>query len=125
MARSSPLRVVFVFALLCALSVRLLTPPGWMPNLDGRGGAPLVICTGEGAHVVRLPDPDSHRRGGEDGHDLCAFAALTLGLVPPTVAFTAPRVLPATIAAMSAEDQIRFAPLWRRPQAARAPPSIT
>ncbi|HKR90011.1 MAG TPA: DUF2946 family protein [Phenylobacterium sp.] len=122
MTRSAPLRLAFLIALLCAVSLRLLTPPGWMPNLDGRSSAPLVICTGDGVHHVRSADPRSHDRASEDSHEVCAFAGLALERAPQVAVLAAPAAPPRTAAAPLPVDQVRTALRWRRPQAARAPP---
>lgn len=124
MARSSPWRLVFLIALLCAVGVRLLTPPGWMPNLDGAPGGPLVICTGDGVHAAPASDPTTHGHAGRSGHEVCPFGGFALGGAPHAIQLSAPLVLPRASATRLAEDQARIAPLWRRPQAARAPPLI-
>jgi hypothetical protein len=124
MTRSSPLRLAFLIALLCAVSLRLLTPPGWMPDLDARSGAPLVICTGAGVHPVRPADPASHGHAGKGSHEVCAFAGLALDAAPQVAILAAPLALAEAAAAPLPSDQVRIAPRWRRPQAARAPPRI-
>ncbi|HEX2815071.1 MAG TPA: hypothetical protein VHN39_01660, partial [Phenylobacterium sp.] len=43
-----------LFLLLAALLLRAATPPGWMPNPQGALGAPLIICTADGSHLVQL-----------------------------------------------------------------------
>lgn len=121
MMRSSPLRLAWLVALLCAVSLRLLTPPGWMPNLDGRAAGPLVICTGDGVQPAPPADPASHAHD-KRGHEVCAFAGYALDAAPHAAALVAPLASPQTAAAPRLADQNRIAPLWRRPQAARAPP---
>jgi hypothetical protein len=122
MTRSSPARLTFLIALLCAVGLRLLTPAGWMPNLDGHGGAPLVICTGDGVHTVPPADHGPHAPGGKEVHDVCAFAGFALGEAPHAAAFAAPEALAFSAAAPLPADQVRLAPTWRRSQAPRAPP---
>ena len=123
MTRSSPQRLAFLLALLCAVSLRLLTPPGWMPNLDDRSGAPLVICTGDGVHRARPADPAPNGHAGKGGaQEICAFAGFALDEAPQVAVVAAPLAPPQTAAAPLAVDQIWIAPLRRRPQAARAPP---
>lgn len=124
MIRHSHPRLVFFIALLCAVSLRLLSPPGWMPNLDGRSDAPLVICTGDGVHPVRPADPASHGHAGKGGHEVCAFAGLAFDAAPQVAILAAPLALPQAAAAPLPADQVRIAPRWRRSQAARAPPRI-
>jgi hypothetical protein len=122
MTRSSPARLAFLIALLCAVGLRLLTPAGWMPNLDGQGGAPLVICTGDGVHTVSPADHGPHAPAGKTAHEVCAFAGFALGEAPQTTVFGGPEALPVAAAAPLPADQVRLAPAWRRPQAPRAPP---
>jgi hypothetical protein len=124
MLRSSPVRLALIIALLCAVSLRLLTPPGWMPNLEGRAAGPLVICTSDGVHRGRPADPASHGHAEKGGHEVCAFAGLALDTAPQVAALAAPLGLSHAAAMPLPVDQIQRAPLWRRPQAARAPPLI-
>jgi hypothetical protein len=94
-----------------------------MPNFEAAATAPLVICTGDGSHARREADPGSHAPAGKDAHDVCAFADLTFDAAPPPAA---PPPEPVALAYSEAPrlpaDQARPAPVWRRPQAARAPP---
>jgi hypothetical protein len=122
MARPSPLRLAFLIALLCAVSLRLLTPPGWMPNLDGHAGGPLVICTGDGARTTSPAGSDAGHPLRKAAGEVCAFAGLALS-APPQPLAVAPTQEPAPAAARPLRaDQIRFAPAWRRAQSPRAPP---
>jgi len=121
MLRSSPLRLALLIVLLCAVSLRLLTPPGWMPNLDGRAASPLVICTGAGVQTAPS-DPASPGHFGKDGHELCPFAGLALNPPPHDDVVAIRTDSPEATAAFLLADQVGIAPLRRRPQAARAPP---
>lgn len=125
MTRSSPMRLAFLVALLCAVSLRLLTPPGWMPNLDGRGSAPLVICTGDGVHTIGPDGSDPHGHPGKAAHEVCAFAGLAFDTAPQAAAVVAPSAAPSAVQPLLPGHQARFAPAWRRPQAPRAPPILT
>jgi hypothetical protein len=122
MMRVSPGRLAFLIALLCAVSLRLLTPPGWMPNLDGQG-APLVICTGDGAHVMRPAGP-AHAPPGKASHEVCVFAGFALGAAPLVAAAVSSVAPPEPAALPLPAAQTRSAPSRRRPQAARAPPVL-
>ena len=124
MTRLSPLRLAFLVALLCAMSLRLLTPPGWMPNVAGRGSAPLVICTGDGVRLMTPADRDGHGHRGKPDHEVCAFAGFALGAAQPAAALAAPAHLPGAAAPTRPFDQGALAPTWRRPQAPRAPPVL-
>jgi len=72
---------IYAVLLLCALSVRLLVPTGFMPVQSDRGIV-ISLCTGEGAKTAVLHVPqsgDSSGKGDHHGHDHaapCAFAAL-------------------------------------------------
>lgn len=121
MTRPAPLRLVLLIALLCAVSLRLLTPPGWMPNIDGRAGGPLVICTADGTHAVPPADHGPHAPA-KTAHAVCAFAGLALGARPDPAAVAPPLAAPLAAAAPRLGHQVRLAPAWRRPQAPRAPP---
>ena len=123
MTRSSPLRLAFLIALLCAVGLRLLTPPGWVPNLDCRGGAPLVVCTGDGVHTLSpSSDPGAHHPAGKAAHETCAFAGLAFDAPADAALLAAPSVLPHAAQAPLPDDQAVLAQAWRRPQAPRAPP---
>lgn len=123
MTRSSPLRLAWLIALTCAVSLRLLTPPGWMPNLEGRGPAPLVICAGDGVHTVTAPaDPASPHPGGKTGHEVCAFAGLTVHTAAAAIAVAAPVAAPQALEARLSPARARPALDWRRPQSPRGPP---
>ena len=124
MTRSSPRRLAFLIALLCVVSLRLLTPPGWMPNFEAAATAPLVICTGDGSHARREADPGSHAPAGKLAHEVCAFADFTLDAAPPPASRPEPVALTYSETPPLPADQTRAAPAWRRPQAARAPPRL-
>jgi hypothetical protein len=116
-------RVLLLVALLCAVSLRLLCPPGWMPNFEGRPGALLVICTGDGVHTVR--DGGAHEPapvGGKQQHDRCAFSGVAFAPAG-SVTDLAPTAGPLQTAALFAPAGRRHSgPDWRRAQAPRAPP---
>jgi hypothetical protein len=122
MTPSSPLRLALFIALLCAVSLRLLTPPGWMPNLDSRTAGPLVICTGDGVQRGQPADPAFHGHAGKGRPQVCAFAGLALDTAPQVADLATPLALPRAAARLLPADQNQRAPLRRRPQAARAPP---
>ena len=115
-----------LFLLLAAVLLRAATPPGWMPNPQGALGAPLVICTGDGSHLVQFDRdgrPAEPRPQSAQGHDLCAFAghqaapALQAAWVSGPAGFVA--FAPAALAAQAAPARLPR----HREQAARAPPT--
>lgn len=125
MARSSPRPLAFLIALLCAMSVRLLTPQGWMPDLRGGHEPGLVICTGDGVLTLPAPAHEGHAPADKaTGHDLCAFAGLALAAAPPPAGVEAAAAVTHVAEPPVLADQQRLAPAWRRPQAARAPPAL-
>jgi hypothetical protein len=112
-----------VLLLLAALVFRAAIPTGWMPDLQGASGAPLVICTGSGSEVLRLDKggvPAGPHSAGH--HDVCAFASLAgAPAAPALVLGAAPRFALALRQDPPAETLPR-PPLRHREQAARAPP---
>jgi hypothetical protein len=111
--------------ILLALLFRAAIPAGWMPDLQGADGAPLVICTGSGSEVVHL---DRHgfpaKPHSSERHDVCAFAGI--GSAPPTPAvfFGEPPRLPVVARLDPASEAALRPPPRYREQAARAPPSL-
>jgi hypothetical protein len=76
MARS--LRHLAVHLALVAMVLRALLPTGWMPNLDGHPGGPLLICAMDGGSALFTDHaglPSKHQPDGRAGHDGCPFAA--------------------------------------------------
>jgi len=124
MARASaPLRLALMIALLCAVGLRLLTPPGWMPNVDGRPGSLLVICTGEGARTVSAPaDHAPAPTDQKSHHDVCPFAGFAAAPSPDLVAMATPADFATAVVATPPSGLVSAAPSWRRAQAQRAPP---
>jgi hypothetical protein len=111
--------------LLAALLLRAGAPPGWMPNPQGALGAPLVICTGDGSHLVQI---DGHgqpaRPQSAQRHDLCAFAGHQAAPAPEIALVSGPAtfvgLLPAQVAARASAASV----LRRREQSPRAPPTL-
>ncbi len=116
-------RLVLLIALLVAVSVRLLCPPGWMPNPDQRLGSVLVICTGDGPRPIDLGD--HHAPAPDDGkaqHSACVFSGTALVEAPPTVLVATPTEHPVAAPLSLPPGLPAPAPGRRRAQAARAPP---
>jgi hypothetical protein len=124
---SGGLRPWLLFVLLAAILLRAATPPGWMPDPQGALGAPLVICTGDGSHLVQFdrdgqpakPQPRSAQR-----HDLCAFAGHQAAPAPQIAWVSGPASFvafaPAGLAAQAAPARLPR----HREQAPRAPPTL-
>ena len=79
-------RSIAVTLALSAMLLRAVLPAGWMPDPVGVGGAPLVICSVDGAHHVPPHDP---AQGQHDDH-MCPFAAAA-HLAPPQLSVAVPR----------------------------------
>ncbi len=116
--------------LLAALLLRAATPPGWMPNPQGVLGAPLVICTADGSHLVQLDrqghatKPEPAKPQSAQRHDLCAFAghqaapAFEIALASGKSAFVS-----LTAAPVATQASPAAVPRYRE-QAPRAPPTF-
>lgn len=121
-------RFLLLIALLAAVGLRALTPQGWMPDLGGRSGAFLVVCTGEGARTIADPagpDPAHHAPGHhESGRESCAFAGLHFAPAPELAVLDAPGAAPWAEPHVVPAGLAPWRPDWRRPQAARAPPMM-
>ena len=80
-------RLALALVLLTALTFRALTPVGWMPS--GQAGAPIVICTGDGTHLI-APPSDKAPPAAAAKHELCTFSGH--GFAPAPEAPPAPAV---------------------------------
>ena len=80
-----------LLALVLALTVRIVVPPGYMPSAGT--GFTLAICTGQGLVTVQVKDapPGDGAAAHHGGGRVCAFAddgpcppvALIAGVTPP------------------------------------------
>jgi hypothetical protein len=116
-------RPVLLIALLVAVSLRLLCPPGWMPNLDGKSGATLVICTGSGPLTVQVPA--HHAPAPDDGkapHAPCAFSGTAFVPTTDAILVRAPGERPALVPIHVPAGRLPTGPWRRRAQSPRAPP---
>jgi hypothetical protein len=116
-------QLVLRVALLVAVALRLATPAGWMPNIDGRPGSWLVVCTGHGPALQQLPgDHDPAPAKDKAQHEHCAFSGLAFADPPAVPAFPPPARF-AAVARLPGRDVAPTAgPDRRRPQSQRAPP---
>lgn len=112
-----------MIALLCAVGLHLLTPPGWMPNIYGPAGSLLVICTGEGPRTVSAPaDREPRPPHQKSHHDVCPFAGFAAAPSDGDLTMATPAEFPTTVLATHASGRSSAGPNWRRAQAQRAPP---
>ncbi len=91
MTRTAPrFHTLGLWLVACALAVRLIVAPGFMPVADANGFT-IAMCSGQGAYSVHIPgksDPAMPSSGG------CAFAALAVATAPDLLAvLVAPLVL--------------------------------
>jgi len=91
--RSAPVTIRFACALLCALvlSLRLLSPPGFMPTWE-RGQLVITICPDAAAATVGHGMHRSHSKAGKD-HQPCPFASAVSDSVADAVATQLPTSL--------------------------------
>lgn len=74
------IRLPGFYIALVAMLFRALLPSGWMPNIGGAAGIPIVLCSVDGpVPAVLGPDgqPLKHSPAHDDSHqhDVCPFAA--------------------------------------------------
>lgn len=88
-------RDVLLALAMLAVTLKILVPAGFMPDVQPHNGLPfaLVLCTGEGAKVVRPGEALGQRQGenhdGKSVHDApCPFAAHAAGAPPPSLVVT-------------------------------------
>ena len=101
MLRSAPVTIRFACALLCALalSLRLLSPAGFMPTWE-RGQLVITICPDAAAAAVGHTMHHSHSKGSK-AHQPCPFASAVSDSLadsqatqpPSSLAFGVPLVL--------------------------------
>lgn len=116
-------RVLLLIALLGAVGLRLLCAPGWMPNIDGRPGSLMVICTGEGVRPLEgarhpAPSPAHDRRQ----HDQCAFSGVAFAPGPAVLDLARAAEAPEMAPVLVSVGREHSGPDRRRAQAPRAPP---
>jgi hypothetical protein len=111
--------------LLAALLLRAGTPPGWMPNPQGALGAPLIICTADGSHLVQF-DRQGHPAKPQSAqrHDLCAFAGHQTAPAPEIALVSGPATFVSLAASPAAARASPAAVPHYREQAPRAPPTF-
>jgi hypothetical protein len=110
-------RAFGVWAVACALALRILIAPGMMPVADA-GGVRITLCTGEGPVQVTVDRDGTAHRGDHKQdkatHEACAFSSLS-----------AASLLSDGPAYAAAEPVAPIAPAARPPLPARAPPAST
>lgn len=113
---------------LVAMLFRALLPIGWMPNIGGAPGTPIILCSLDGPVQILLgadgqPVKQSPDQNDAHQHDACPFAAAPHFATPVAVAVLAPPGIAATPLA-SAPEQLQPASDFYTPQSPRGPPGI-
>jgi len=119
-------RGLFAFLLLCALSIRVAIPTGFMPT-QSIHGIVISLCTGQGAATTILPiekggDPAGHEKSKSGD---CTFAAgLAGGLLAaaPLAALDGPLLVAPRLASRAIAD-LTVHRLAAPPPPAQAPPA--
>jgi len=117
-------RLALALVLLVALAFRALIPAGWMPNLQGVGGAPLVICTAQGAETL-FPDAQAHpgKPHSDPRRDGCPFAVQALASGPPPIHVSVQLAFVIAAASQPSNPAVPVAPRRRGETNPRAPPT--
>lgn len=117
-----------LYLALVAMLFRALLPIGWMPNIGGAPGTPIILCSLDGPVQILLgpdgrpvkPSPDQN---DAHQHDACPFAAAPHFATPVAVAVLAP--LAVTVAPVAyALERLQPAFDFYTPQSPRGPPGI-
>lgn len=109
-------RILGLWLVMCALALRLVVAPGFMPVV-GADGFTIAMCSGQGAVSVPIPGKSDPAMPGGGG---CAFASLAVATAPDVPAVLAAPVILAPVAQM-------LIPLVRNPHIgvlAPPPPAI-
>lgn len=124
------LRLALPIALMLAIGLRFLCPPGWMPNPTGVA-PPFVLCPGEGdmpavSGGMSMP---MHRHGdqpqpahGKGHQDHCVPGAWVMGAPAEAPGVGVPVAFEYVALADEARPSPSSPPARHRPQAPRAPP---
>lgn len=114
---------------LVAMLFRALLPSGWMPNIGGAPGTPIILCSLDGPiQIVIGPDGQPLKQSPDqnDTHqnDVCPFAAAPHFATPiAAVAVPAPLAI-VTAPFFSAPEPLNPATDFYTPQSPRGPPGI-
>ncbi|UVO55556.1 hypothetical protein [Sphingomonas sp. SUN039] len=95
MTRTAPrFRTLGLWLVACALAVRLVVAPGFMPVADANGFT-IAMCSGQGAASIHIPGKSTPAMPGSGG---CAFASLAVATAPDVPAVLAAPVILAPVA---------------------------
>lgn len=69
-------RTMGVHIVLAAMLLRAIIPAGWMPNPDGAGQTPFIVCSLGGLQIVTPHNGDpAPKTSGHTARNICPFAA--------------------------------------------------
>jgi hypothetical protein len=115
--RTSPrFRTIGLWMTACALALRLIVAPGFMP-VASADGFTIALCSGQSAMSVHIPGKSDPAMPGGGS---CAYAALAVATAPDVPAMLLPSMILAPVAPM-------LIPLIRSPHIgvpAPPPPAI-
>lgn len=95
MTRASPrFRMLGLWLTACALALRLIVAPGFMP-VASSDGFTIALCSGQGAASVHIPGKSDPAMPGGGS---CAYAALAVATAPDVPAVLLPPVVLAPVA---------------------------
>lgn len=130
MWRPSRANRLLPLALILAIGLRFLCPPGWMPNPAGMV-PPFVLCPSENdaAAMPAMPGMAIHDgvpapAHGKTQQDHCVPGAWVMGKAAEAPAIGAPVAFDAVLIADEARPSAPTRPARHRPQAPRAPPPL-
>lgn len=90
---SSPFRTLGLWLTACALALRLIVAPGFMP-VRSADGFTIAMCSGQAATGVGIPGKSPAMPGGGS----CAYAALAVATAPDVPAVLVPPMVLAPVA---------------------------
>lgn len=117
------------YVALVAMLFRALLPSGWMPNLSGAPGTPIILCSLDGpVRIVLGPDghPVKQSPDQNDTHqnDVCPFAAAPHFAAPVAVVAVPTPLAIAAAPVAPAPERREPASQFYNPQSPRGPPGI-
>lgn len=127
---ASGFRVAWLLLAMCALSLRVLIPQGFMTAPAQDTPFALVICTGQGAIQVSPDKAPAHAGDSETGaqHAPCAFAGLSATPTPPDLSVNVAAVVYPAARPIAFAELALVSPgrgLAAPPPPATAPPSLS
>jgi len=112
-----------------AMLFRALLPSGWMPNLGGAPGTPIILCSLDGpVQIVLGPDGQPVKQSPDQNNthqnDVCPFAAAPHFATPVAVLAVPVPLAIAAAPTVLAPERFKPASDFYTPQSPRGPPGI-